>query len=52
MTEIEILKREAYQIATNTKDNGDRYSVDVRNEAMKNYALLVIAEALNQRKEE
>lgn len=49
MENIKELKKQAYDIATRTRTNGwDKTvyenTVDVRTEAMKAYALLVIAE--------
>lgn len=49
METIKELKKEAYKIATETCFDGSsyRYSVDVRLDAMKTYAQLVMAEKAN-----
>lgn len=56
MENIKELKSEAYDIATAKTTNGwgetsYRWSVDVRTEAMKVYALLAIAEKLTAQNE-
>lgn len=48
MTELEILKKKTYEIAVNSCD----YDIDRRNEATKNYALLLIAQALGGKTEQ
>ena len=52
MEQIKELKNEAYKIATETYGgvNSYRYSVDVRLDAMRTYAQLVIAENANNTK--
>ena len=53
MENIKKLKEEAYRIATETYGgiNSYRYSVDVRLDAMRTYAQLVIAEKENNNNE-
>ena len=52
MEQIQKLKKEAYRIVTETCFDGGpyRYSVDVRLDAMKTYAQLVMAENSNSTK--
>lgn len=47
MTQLETLKQQAYNIAAESN-----YCIDVKNEAMRNFALLTIAEAISNKKEE
>lgn len=54
MDKIQELKKEAYRIETETYGDGGglpyRYSVDVRLDAMRTYAQLIVAEKTNNPK--